>query len=333
MPTEWITGVIYLTSKHRSDLTEVAFGHLKVRCAGSLCITGSGGYYDALGAKTIRARLEGVWCSIFNRQTDEAGRFQVRYSGRPSFEWCNALGVAPDDAVFRDLMAYYHVTSARVEFDSLLPQSLKEELRWGSWLREARVIVDETYSERARSVAWNYTESQFHFGSRVSWVLDSLVIFHEYAHAVIDLITGESLFPSASEDGLGRPERLAAATCEAYADYLACSLKNYPVILKGGSYARDLRRCARYDPDSESEPQPHRDSLPLSTGLWALRRRLGKSTVDRLVIHTLAHGGIVNFREFTLSRAAEAIGKADEETNAGRHVLAIRRVFHKRGLL
>lgn len=331
MPPGWITGNIYLTSRHCSDLTDVGFGHLKVRCAGWIRITDSDGFCDAQGAEAVRARLEGVWCSIFNRQTDEAGRLQVRYCGPPSFEWCKALGVTPHNAAFRDLMAYYHVTRAREAFDSLLPQTLKEELHWDSWLKEVRVVVDETYLERARSASWNYTESQFHFGSRVSWVLDSLVIFHEYAHAVIDLLTGSSLFPSASEDDLKKHEKLAAATCEGYADYLASSLKNYPVILKGGPHARDLRRRSRFDPNLE--PQPHRDSLSLSTGLWALRRHLGKNIVDRLVIHTLAHGDTVNFREFTLTRAAQALVKADEETNAGRNASAIRRVFYRRGLL
>ena len=84
--------------------------------------------------------------------------------------------------------------------------------------------------------------------------------FHEYAHAFLDLVTGEPFFPSDWDDGLSDEELLAAATCESYADYLACSLKDYARVLEGTRLERRLDVPVAFE--SGAPRKPHDDSYP-----------------------------------------------------------------------
>lgn len=326
-----VTGTVYQTSRCRNDHATVGFAHLYVETPAGRQTTDADGWYSAQGVDAVEARLHGLYCRVQNRWREGNGLPQIRYTGPPTFDWNRSLGIGFNDREFRDLMAYYHVTLARQRFGCLLSEPLIEALDSESWLSEMRVIVDET-GWWANNAAWDYERHRIRFGANVPFVLDSIVTFHEYAHAITDLITAPSLFPTIL-DATSADELLAVAVCEGYADYLACSLKDHPKVLECTSDVRHLDQPTVFDPAAAREP--YCDSLALSTGLWELRGTLGHSVVDRWIIQSLLdlRTSSREVRTFGLTDAALAAIRADEVINVGANVATIESVFIQRGIL
>jgi hypothetical protein len=335
-----VTGNILQTSYCRGDYVPVGFGYLFIETPVGRKITNSEGCYCAKGVNQVKASLHGLYSQVRNRRKECSKLSQIKYIGPPTFNWNNYLliGCFQNSGDFRDLMAYYHVTLARQLFGSLLTEGLIKALDIESWLPEMEVIVDEV-GPWANNACWCLTQHQIRFGESVSFVLDSTVTFHEYAHAIIDLITGEPFFPRRSYNSkLSEIEQLAATTSEGYADYLACSLKNHPVVLECTSFARYLDKPVKFDP---AKPRDiYQDSLSLSTGLWTLREELKKTqpqtqVVDKLVVQSLLDLRALpgKIRKFGLTDAALAAIKADNDINAGVNIAIIEEIFKQRGIL
>jgi len=334
-----VTGTIYLTSQCHNNPKRVGFGYLYVKSDQSNHTTNKNGWYSAQGATTVEARLDGRYCSVFDCLREEQGMQQLLYAGPPTFDWNKSLNIGFDDKDFRSLMAFYHVTSAYNKFIDVVTEPLLNSLDNQSILKPMHVSLNESVA-LADEAVWDGQSCRIRFGINVPFVLDSLVTFHEYGHAIIDLITGDlesgmGLFPTLN-DASSDEEMLAVAVCEAYADYLACSFQNYPKILENSMYERDLNVPNVYDP-SLPRDDPYRDSLPLSTGLWELRDRIGQSTVDQGVIRTLflLRERPHTIRTHSLQDAVLSLIEVDQVLNPPpkNNTKVIAEVFKQRGIL
>lgn len=191
--------------------------------------------------------------------------------------------------------------------------------------------------------------------------LDREVIFHEYAHAVID-----TLQPGIADKV--QPEPFRRALDEGLAFYFGCSLSERPPNdrsapsrwgdfsyghnLWQSSAARELDRPVarqaagfdylsiygsfpRYANLSASEPtsEPHYAcGMAWARTLWDVRRVLGFEQADALVLRSLP---LVSGVQTDLETAAEAIIHADEVLNGGvanGHASALRVIFCSRGI-
>jgi hypothetical protein len=191
--------------------------------------------------------------------------------------------------------------------------------------------------------------------------LDREVIFHEYAHAVID-----TLQPGIADKI--QPEPFRRALDEGLAFYFGCSLSERPPNdrsapsrwgdfsyghnLWQSSAARELERPVarqaagfdylsiygsfpRYANLSASEPtsEPHYAcGMAWARALWDVRRVLGFEQADALILRSLP---LVSGVQTDLETAAEAIIHADEALNGGvadGHESALRVIFCSRGI-
>lgn len=320
-------------------LAIVGFPQLYVTTSSSRQISSDDGRYPSDGATRVEATLSGRYCHVTNRAREDRGHAPVRYLGPPTFHWNKALKIRADSETFRDLMAYYHVTCARRHFDALLHELFVsiQALDKAAWLVELPVIVDEAEGWIADNAAWERSVKlrRLRFGANGPFVLDSVVIYHEYAHAIIDVVTGEPYFPSAYRPEYTNTEKLATAVCEAYADYLACSLRDHAIVLEGAPRARRLDHPVRFEPAASRNA--YRDSLALSTGLWELRehKRLGRKVVDALVVQSLVELRASSHRLSSISPsdAARLAMKVDDLLYGSVHLDVIEGVFWNRGLL
>lgn len=281
------------------------------------------------GTSRVSVRLAGRYARIENAARENAGAEQLHYQGAPVFNWNLALKIRVGDPAMRDLMAYFHTTDARLRFENLFSRATLSALDVNNWLSELPVVVDGQ-GEWANNAYWDGENHQLVFGENVPHVLDSLVIFHEYAHAVIGAVLQPGRFPSAYDVTTPVIERLATATSEALADYLACTVKQDPLMLRGSKNARPLNVPVVFDPASEREP--HRDSLALSTALWEFREAFGARTVDELVLALLLSLSKSRWRlkTFVLTQAAYEFVTLDRKLFHGDHAAQMIQVFKNR---
>jgi hypothetical protein len=245
------------------------------------------------------------------------------------------LSIEKSDSEFGGLMAYFHVTWARLRFASLLATHSFAIPAGPDWYKEIRIVVDENGIDWSRNAFWDGELERIVFGVAVDYVSDSLVTYHEYSHALIDLIFNPHAFPTVYDPNSPVGELLATAANEGLADYLACSLKDYPIVLDGFQGARDLNVPFRFNPLGPRDA--HEDSKALSTGLWELRQDngVGVTVVDRCVLETLFQ---LRKRQeeptnFGLKEAAHEMLDVDRKVFSGSHVARMVEVFDARGIL
>ncbi len=294
-----VSAHLYLTSAHRNDLQKVGLRDHYVSVRSVQMCTDRKGYFDANGDKSVEASLEGRHAKVIDRRRVHLGLAPIQYVGSPRFNWNKALKISKTSMEFRNLMAYYHTTEAHEAFCTLLTPQYLTSLDALQWLSGLHVLVNERQpSDVRRTACWDRIRTRILFGEDVSYALDSLVIYHEYAHAIVDMITrpcGE-FFPS-DRQAQTPQEREAAAISEAFADFLACSMKDTPVMFEGyHSLVRDLEQPHVFN----ATGNPYVDCQALSSALWQLRKAVGKSVVNRWIIEVVLHlrvcGGLWSLR-------------------------------------
>jgi hypothetical protein len=162
--------------------------------------------------------------------------------------------------------------------------------------------------------AWVPAELVFGQGDDADFAYDADVIHHELGHYVVRTQDGPSWSPATSEG----PSVQAPALNEGLADYFSCALHGEPWLAEyanGDDYIRNLdgpETCM-----SDLYGEPHYDSLPFSTALWAFREVLAekdRATFDQAVLDSLAILG----PNATFESAADTLVElADERLGAG----------------
>ncbi len=339
MSFDTVSMEVYPLSETRGDSKSVGCPHLYVTLPSSTETTDFGGTYMAPGVAQVAAKLKGEFADVSNRRP---GPPRLEYAGHPTFDWNRALGITCSDNRFRDINAYYHVTRARVLAERSAPPHRRALL--ARLLRDVKVVVDRdeiepalrgTWRDRSQNAWWDRELEQIQFGSKVRYALDSLVIFHEYAHGIIDKITDESHFPLVYEPGHQMENYLPTAVCEAFADYLACTLADWPIVLEGTRAARNLSTPTIFN--SIPVGDPHAYSLSLSSGLWELRQSnlVGREVADLWVWETLfeLRKSPHRLRSFGLHEAVNELIQRDRQLTARKHASHIVNVFRARALL
>jgi Zn-dependent metalloprotease len=161
---------------------------------------------------------------------------------------------------------------------------------------------------------------------------DADVIYHEYAHAALQIIvpnlTGET-----------RYNVFGGALDEGYSDYLACALNNDAEVAEhSAGHPEGMRNLAnerRFPEDVNhpklGEPESHWTGTIWAGACWELRGKLGADVTDRIVFRSLYY--LPRDGKATLQSAAEALLEADAAEYNGTHAPAIRQVMSGRGLL
>ncbi len=123
-------------------------------------------------------------------------------------------------------------------------------------------------------------------GVSIDYSYETDVIHHEYTHSVV----GGFRLMAAVADSQGY-DPTPIGLNEGIADYFPASLAGDPVLGAWalGSQARDLSRLVKCPDDLVGEP--HFDGQMLSSTLWDLRGRAGKTIVDDLAFQSLMKAG------------------------------------------
>ena len=161
---------------------------------------------------------------------------------------------------------------------------------------------------------------------------DGEVVFHEYGHGVSTRLVGGGSSTSCLID------IQSGAMGEGWSDYFAMSFFNSPVH---GAYltqnsTRGIRRQSyegytfTYEDigNSENGYEVHDDGEIWAATLWDLRKSLGQTITDRLVMDGLKATPC----DPSMTNARDAILSADQATNQGANRQAIWRVFARHGM-
>ena len=265
------------------------------------------------GEYILRLGLSGEYAKVINASrgyTVPADSIAVNVPGGAEFNW-----TARASHVERD--AYFHVTRAH-EFNRMLDDGPALD----AIDRPIDVIVDvPTSPTEACNAWWNghalgfYAETQY----CRSFARIADMVYHEYAHAVTQAVTGGFLTV---------PDDLN----EAWSDYAAATLTGDPKIglhfVGPGTFVRELETDRRWPEDAN--PIPHIQGLILSGALWDLRRELGPSLTDSL-FHFARYGMAQSFEQYLF----DLLTIDDDDgilENGTRHSGAILAAFRAHGL-
>ena len=270
-------------------------------------------------------RLEGTYVDVDNEDTAP----NDAYSSTATFNY------APSDTRFDEVNLYYHVDMYAAYLPSInfagLGRTIEATAHWGVNLPDAIYDLNGTrdlfFGDGDGVVFGNYAK-------------EDEVIYHEFNHAVLHHL------------GTLYDQTEARALHEGTADYLAASYTNNSRIGQWVTLCTstgDLRRvdnskstfrysnlnnlqyaaCSSW-PGGYLNPQgsAHANGMIWSGSLWDLRTQIGKTKTDKLVIKAFFALG----PHPTFLQARDAMINADNNTNAGANVCAIRKAFADRGI-
>ena len=224
------------------------------------------------------------------------------------------------DNKFEEVMSYYHIDVAQRYIQSLGFSSVNN--------RQIEILVNATTQDNSW---YSPTTKKITYGSGgVDDAEDADVIWHEYGHAIQD--NQAPGFGSTAEGG---------AMGEGFGDYWATSmhstLSNYFITLvaiwdatsydnHNPPYLRSVDTNKVYPTDWVGEV--HADGEIWSATLWDIKKLLGRTTTDKLVIQS--HFYLTSGANFV--DGANAIILADRNLNNGVNENNLRSVFSKRGI-
>lgn len=176
-------------------------------------------------------------------------------------------------------------------------------------------------------------------GNGVDFSLDADVLFHEYFHAVTDVLNRS--WTRAGDDAYE-----ASGISEGMADYFSCTMQGEPVLgeYAGRAYGRECVRrldCGNRFPEdvqvpvtmpdgqvAQSYPQIHHIGKIWGAACWDLRKAIGREAADRILF---AAAGM-----FTAATRLQAglvhVLAADATLYGGAHATAIRAAFAGHGI-
>lgn len=180
----------------------------------------------------------------------------------------------------------------------------------------------------------------FSGSSKRNFSLDAAVIYHEYTHAMLGATRLSGVFPD--KEGLNN---LPGALNEAYADYFAATITNQSAIgnfalndfegMKicgfemggGGNLARDLENFRSCPGDLTAEV--HADSEMFSSALWQIRKDLGATDADKVVLQAVLT--LTDTSDFQIAAAATI--DAAEELFGAEAKAKVEKAMADRGLI
>jgi hypothetical protein len=279
------------------------------------------------------AALQPAYKNVTLTHLDGSGYLRGQYAnvvsetGDPAYSPTNAFEYGRSDDRFEQVMAYYWVTEAQKYIQSLGFGTGKrfrpvneesQDLRINQWGQDNSFSTDK------------FDEIRLGKGG-VDDAEDAEVIIHEYGHAVHD----------AQVPGFGYTLE-SGSIGEAWGDYLAVTVTNVlaptpdaPCVADWDSvsYTSTTPHCLRRVDGNKHYPQDvvgevHRDGEIWSRALWDIRKALGATKADTLILQAQFSYA----PDTTFNAAADrtvATAKSLGYTNA--QVAAVRKAFTDRG--
>ncbi|MFZ2956635.1 MAG: M36 family metallopeptidase [Candidatus Ozemobacteraceae bacterium] len=245
------------------------------------------------------SRLVGTYCFIQNE--DGLGAHPTN----------NLYKFEPSNTHFDEVNAYFHVSRMHAWYQSMgfdRPQI-------GVLVHAGDDLDNAYYMPWANAIYLGDGGERFY-----SLALEESIIYHEYAHAVVDKIVQLHF----NESG---------AMNEGQADYFACSfsgephLGEYVATKKNRPFLRTVENKTHYPEDIKHEP--HDDGQIWSATLWDLRSKIGAPICDALVLKSY----FVMKAEPNFSDGLCAMLQADKDHFAGAHLDVITETFKNRGIV
>ncbi|HVR66258.1 MAG TPA: M36 family metallopeptidase [Verrucomicrobiae bacterium] len=232
------------------------------------------------------------------------------------------------EAGFDEAMVYFHIDRA-VEYLKSLGYRGKRAIF-------EKAIEINAHGTRKDNSWYSPGLKRLTFGTGgVDDAEDAETILHEFGHALQDAICpdfGQS--PEAAAMGEGFGDYFAASFFEEYKTdkELRVSISSWDQITDKEFEPPCLRRVnlpmTFENFDNAEDADEHQNGKIWSATLWDVRERFGRDIADRIIIES--HFQLDGFTKF--ARAARAIIDADRNLYRGRHVVALRRIFHARGI-
>lgn len=304
-----------------------------------IAVTGADGRYDPGKHTQVRVTLEGrisgnSSLTVLNDRYDE-----LVYQGNPDI----LFNFAKEDAHFDEVNAFYHVM-----------KMLNHYKQTDDFVR-ARIeaspgIKVHVQYPAVASLDWQPGPSgntgeaailRLGFGGLVNVDLSwhKGVIYHEMGHHITRTMLQSWAF-ELPEDPTYIPK---AYISEAYADYLAASLLDNPIVAEESTpNANNLENSFVFPNCFKNEitgiDYEHALSTLLSGAFWDIRQSLGKELTDQLILHSVpCVSGDADSQPFDI--VLNALLSADRELHAldttgtaGEHEDSIKDVFARRGI-
>jgi len=261
---------------------------------------------------------------------------------------------AADDGRFAEVMMYHHMqvihdyykdVHGLTDRDSPLDAITNVQANvCGDWamIANAAFIPDGGLDQLGFDLDLDINGDSIIFSgtSKRNFSYDGVVIYHEYTHAML----GATRLNAAFVDDQGI-NNLPGALNESYADYFAGTITNQSAIGNyalndlegisicgfslgaGGDAGRDMevdKTCP-----NDLTAQVHADSEIFSSALWEIRKQLGQTDADRVILSSVLT--LTNTSDFTLAAAA-TIDAADELLGAAA-AAKVEKAFMDRGLI
>lgn len=230
---------------------------------------------------TVVSYLSGDYVNVLNDKQTRVSYNESRASGENNWSWFNI----DNSSNFEESNIFYHVNKIHDFFKKGSPFNLTH-IDYSINATVQYNLINEGFGNNCNAY---YSGSQgtgvivFGNGSGVSGcsnlALGSDIIYHEYAHMIVDGVYGSTSLPYTLQTG---------AMNEAWADYYACTLNNDPGLgdnVFPSSSARYLNNSDIYPDDWVWEV--HYDSTSVSGAFWEIRTILGNETTDGLVLDAM----------------------------------------------
>lgn len=236
--TAKITGQVYLTIP-KVGLTSKGFPYEYVETEDDKYVTDVRGFYAPNpSVQKITTRLAGKFVDVLDYSKHQNGQLQLTHTGAVSFEWNQKWHNDTSSPHFNEAMVYYHLNRAHDFFEKFSDSIIGDSDTLPN-LNEVQAFVNVTDSERRENAYW--TGSAFLFGDGALFCHEAAIIYHEYAHAVIDkVVQRQDILPY---------EKMPGAMNEAYADYFGCSLTDDSEIGQTVGLGRQLDNNAQFPND------------------------------------------------------------------------------------
>jgi len=250
--------------------------------------------------------LRGTFANVHNDKNNRA------------FSSVNNFQFSTTSTHFDEANVYWHIDTYRADYlDNLgFTSDIGSDQDLEAWVHDVTVDPDN-----ARYLP---DREEVRFGDLLEFAKEDKIIYHEFNHAVQDVINSE-LESSTDQEG---------AITEGTADYFAGSYTGRPRIVESITNDEDIIRdmedpkIVNYDQFLAESPGAHDGGELIAAVLWDLRSVLGSSTTDFLAFDALARvSGDPTFIEYR-----DAMLAADDAAFGGTNNDQIQNTFANRGI-